>query len=293
MSPEDDFRLALFIRRFEEALLSLFQEGHVNGTTHTCIGQESIPVSLMPLLQQGDFIFSNHRGHGHYVARFLDPEGLMCEILGREGAVCRGVGGSQHIRRDRYFSTGVQGESVPVGVGVGLGLKRAGHGNLVVTFIGDGTWGEGSVYEALNMASLWSVPLVIVCENNGIAQTTPIQSNMAGEISKRAAAFNVDYLRIDHQIVAQMREDLLIPLKKVRETNRPLVVDIVTQRLASHSKGDDTRSEEEVARMRAADWFECGEMVSTEARAEIDQAVSVAVEKLVASVLERPQSVWR
>ncbi len=293
LSPEDDFRLMVFIRRFEEALLRLFQEGHVNGTTHTCIGQEYVPVSLMPLLQTGDFIFSNHRGHGHYLARFLDPEGLMCEILGREGAVCQGVGGSQHIRRDRYFSTGVQGESVPVAVGAALGLKRSGAKHIALTFIGDGTWGEGSVYEALNMASLWSVPLVIVCENNGIAQTTPINVNMAGSIASRAAAFDVTFVRVEHQRITEIRSQLSEALEGVRQTGRPLVIEMMTQRLASHSKGDDTRDESEIIRMKSRDWFEQIDGITMERRAKIDHDVLHAIDSLVECVLAREASSWK
>src|SRR5689334_8304059 len=99
-----DLELLLLIRHFEEALLRLFQAGRLSGTTHTCLGQEHVPVAVMPLLRDDDFVFSNHRGHGHYLARFDDPDGLLAEIMGREGGVCRGVGGSQHIRRGRYFS---------------------------------------------------------------------------------------------------------------------------------------------------------------------------------------------
>ena len=292
LSPENDLKLMLFIRRFEESLLRLFQEGKVNGTTHTCIGQEYVPVALMPLLMDDDFVFSNHRGHGHYLARFLDPEGLLCEILGRAGAVCRGVGGSQHIRRDRYYSTGVQGESVPVGVGVALGLKRSGSQGLAMTFIGDGTWGEGSVYEALNMASLWSVPLVVVCENNQIAQTTPLETNLAGTIARRAEAFSVDFMRIEEQDLDLIRDRTRPALQRVRTDKRPLVIEFETQRLASHSKGDDTRSEEDLERLRTSDWLNRLTSVSVEQRQIIDAEVSQSVAALVDDVIQRPPSDW-
>ena len=178
----------LFIRKFEESLLDLFQKGKLNGTTHTCIGQEEIPVAIMPLLIKEDYIFSNHRGHGHYLALFNDAEGLLAEIMGRQDAVCNGVGGSQHIKRGNYFSTGIQGSSVPVATGVALQLKREKNNGVAVSFIGDGTWGQGAVYEALNMAALWQVPLVIICENNEISQSTPSSLNMAGSIKNRANA---------------------------------------------------------------------------------------------------------
>lgn len=178
-----DLGTLLMIRHFELAVLELFSQGRLHGTTHTCLGQEYIPVALYPLLDEGDYVFSNHRGHGHYLARFHDPHGLLAEIMGRAGAVCHGVGGSQHIYRDRYLSTGVQGQSLPVAVGVGLHLKQAEPGRIAVVHIGDGTWGEGAVYEALNMAQLWQVPVLVVVEHNGIAQSTPTERQMSGTVA--------------------------------------------------------------------------------------------------------------
>ena len=123
---KEELEKLLLIRNFENALLDLFTEGKLKGTTHTCIGQEYIPVSLSPLIREDDFILSNHRGHGHYLARFGDAEGLLAEIMGKEGAVCNGVGGSQHIYREEgYLSTGIQGESVPVAAGIAFIIKKA------------------------------------------------------------------------------------------------------------------------------------------------------------------------
>src|SRR4051812_1742904 len=205
---DDDLALLLLIRHFEHAVLDLFGQGKLHGTTHTCLGQEYIPVALAPLLDDRDYVFSNHRGHGHYLARFKDAHGLLAEVMGREGSVCHGVGGSQHIYRDRYLSTGVQGQSVPVAAGAALHLKRDEPGRAAVVHVGDGTWGEGSVYEALNMVSLWSRPLVGVVENNGIAQSPPAASHTAGTIAARAAAFGIDYWGTDSRDVNQLRSGL-------------------------------------------------------------------------------------
>lgn len=253
--PADaDLSLLLTIRAFELKLLALFGRGMLNGTTHTCLGQEYIPVALRELLGPDDHVFSNHRGHGHYLARFEDPEGLLAEIMGRRGAVCGGIGGSQHIRRDRFLSTGVQGESLPVACGVALHLKRAEPDALACVHIGDGSFGEGSVYEALNLAALWSLPLLVVVENNGIAQTTPTSANMAGTIAGRAAAFGIDHVRTDSVDLAPIRELLAPRIEAVRQ-GRPLVVEFATHRLGPHSKGDDTRPAEVVDRAKTADWY--------------------------------------
>ena len=231
----------LKIRIFEKKLLELFSEGKINGTTHTCIGQEEVAISIMNNIIEDDFIFSNHRGHGHYLARFNDMEGLFCEIIGKQGAICNGVGGSQHIKRRNYFSTGIQGESVPVAVGVALHFKNNNKKNLALAFIGDGTWGQGAVYEALNMASLWNVPLVIVCENNGISQTTKSKINLSSSIKKRAEAFEIDFVMIEQGLtVSQINNKLKNRFEKVRNTHSPLIIEFKTNRLSSHSKGDDT-----------------------------------------------------
>jgi 2-oxoisovalerate dehydrogenase E1 component len=279
----------LFIRKFEEALLDLFQKGKLNGTTHTCIGQEEIPVAIMPLLIKEDYIFSNHRGHGHYLALFNDAEGLLAEIMGRQDAVCNGVGGSQHIKRGNYFSTGIQGSSVPVATGVALQLKREKNNGIAVSFIGDGTWGQGAVYEALNMASLWQVPLVIICENNGISQSTPSSLNMAGSIKNRANAFGVDYYYCDENSDVEVIQTIAKKaFDKVRENNTPAVIEIKTRRLSSHSKGDDTRSADEISQLISKDWKEKFKSINPEEFLKIENIVDIEIEQIVSKVLAKP-----
>jgi TPP-dependent pyruvate/acetoin dehydrogenase alpha subunit len=286
-----DLDLALFIRRFEEALLDLFAAGEISGTTHTCLGQEYVPVAIAPLTR-GDFIFSNHRGHGHYLAHREDPEGLLAEILGREGAPGRGVGGSQHLIGEAFLSTGVQGESLPVAVGVALHFKRTACGRVAVVYIGDGTLGEGAVYEALNMAALWQVPLLVVIENNGIAQTTPTSKQLAGTIGGRAQAFGVGYHRIQTADVEEIRRVLAPLIDQVRWQNAPLIVEFETVRLGPHSKGDDTRTREEIDQLRDRDW--CGRLALAEPDrfAAADAAQRERVADLVRAVRSRPLSTW-
>nr|WP_062340698.1 thiamine pyrophosphate-dependent dehydrogenase E1 component subunit alpha [Herbidospora sakaeratensis] len=278
-----DLDRLLLIRHFERALLDLFAKGELNGTTHTCLGQEIVPVAVAPLLGPRDHVFSNHRGHGHYLARFDDPAGLLAEIMGREGAVCDGVGGSQHILREGYLSTGVQGESLPVAAGAALHLR--GSGALACAYIGDGTWGEGAVYEALNLAALWSLPLLVVVEHNGIAQTTPTAMAMSGNIGMRCAAFGVRHVALPAGDIASIRA-VLTPLVASVRDGSPLVVEFSVNRLGPHSKGDDTRS----GVSDLWDWYR--EMSDLPGFAEADTRALDLVESVVRDVKARPLSTW-
>lgn len=295
LSPLDnsDVSLLLLIRYFELALLRLFTQGQLSGTTHTCLGQEYIPVSLRPLLLSQDFIFSNHRGHGHYLARFADPAGLLAEIMGREGAICYGVGGSQHIYRgEGYLSTGVQGESLPVAVGVALHFKKQRKDALAIVYIGDGTWGEGSVYESLNIACLWQLPLVVIVENNHIAQSTPTVAQMAGNIEDRARAFGCNYLHLSTMDISTIRAHLAPAFQHVRENSTPLVVEFSTLRLGPHSKGDDTRAEADLADLRRQDWYYLYSRQFPAQIARIEAEVARQIDALVDEISQRSLTTW-
>lgn len=293
LPPEPDLAVMLLIRHFELALLELFARGELNGTTHTCLGQEYVPVALAPLLRDTDYVFSNHRGHGHYLARFGDPAGLLAEIMGRDGGVCNGVGGSQHILRERYLSTGVQGQSLPVAAGAALHVKRREPGALALAYIGDGTWGQGAVYEALNLAALWQLPLVVVVEHNGIAQSTPTRRHLAGTIADRARAFGIDHCHIgvDQMDVMAIRAAAAPLVERVR-TGAPLILEFATRRIGPHSKGDDSRHADEIHRLNEEDWLTRlrRDHPGLVAEAEVRAAESIA--SVVADVSARPLSVW-
>ncbi|MEV4185765.1 thiamine pyrophosphate-dependent dehydrogenase E1 component subunit alpha [Streptosporangium canum] len=288
---DDDLELLLQVRHFELKLLELYGRGELNGTTHTCLGQEYVPVALRPLLGPDDHVFSNHRGHGHYLSTFRDPHGLLAEIMGREGAVCGGVGGSQHIHRDRYMSTGVQGESLPVAAGVALHLKRTEPGTLACVYIGDGTWGEGAVYEALNLAALWELPLLVVVENNGIAQSTPTASQMAGSVGGRAAAFGIRHHLVVSADVNEIRAALAPLVAEVRQA-LPLVVEFVTHRLGPHSKGDDIRPAGAVQAARDNDWYGRYAHDHPDQFHRLDGPVRAEIQAIADEVAARPPSRW-
>lgn len=287
-----DLELLLMIRHFELTLLDLFARGRIAGTTHTCLGQEHIPVALRTLLDDADPLFSNHRGHGHYLARFGDPRGLLAEIMGRDGAVCHGVGGSQHILRDRYLSTGVQGQNVTVAAGAALRLRRAEPGRLAVVHIGDGSWGEGAVYEGLNMAALWGLPLVVVVENNGIAQSTPTAAHLAGSIAGRARGFGVEHVLVGGTDLDAIRMTLAEPLARVRSHPRPLVIEFRTVRLGPHSKGDDSRDPGERARLGVHDWHARYAAAYPDRFTAADRRQRHLAEQTAREVENRPPARW-
>jgi pyruvate dehydrogenase E1 component alpha subunit len=202
------------------------------------------------------------------------------------------VGGSQHIRRDRYFSTGVQGESVPVAVGAALQLKREGQGALAMPFIGDGTWGQGAVYEALNMAALWRVPLAVVVENNHIAQTTPRTHAMAGTIEGRVRAFGIEYLRCTGHDLEALQAVVAPALARVREAGAPLVIEFETERLGSHSKGDDTRDPAYLKDLCARSWYAHYQAAFPGPFATADAAARKRLAVVAAKLEDAPPSHW-
>lgn len=240
------YRDMLLIRGFENRLLELFSEGKLSGTTHTYVGQEAIAVSVMAHLLDIDTVFSNHRCHGHYLARENDPVGLLAEIMGRTRGTCGGRGGSQHLQRRNFYSNGIQGSYMPIAVGMALAERDKNSDAIVVAFIGDGTWGEGAVYEALNLAGLWKVPLLVVVEDNSYAQSTPQKLNLAGRLIDRPASFGLSCGEIKSNDVHVLYPHFQNIISKVRQTKLTHVEIVHTYRFNAHSKGDDDRPLDEI-----------------------------------------------
>lgn len=236
----------LLIRQSEERILQLFSQGKINGTVHTCIGQEMIAPCLMPHLHNSDQFFSNHRGHGHYISKTDDVEGLIAEIMGRESGVCKGMGGSQHLYNTSFISNGIQGGMVPIAAGMALSFKIKNKENIAVAFIGDGTLGQGILYEAMNLAGIWKLPLLIVLENNGYAQSTSIKQTLSGNIKSRVEGFGLNYFKTNSNDLNALNTCFEQAVNKVRQAAEPTFVEVETYRLMSHSKGDDNRDTNEV-----------------------------------------------
>ena len=245
------FRQLYRIRRFEETVLENFPKGVFFGTTHTYLGQEANAVGVLTHLKDGDIVFSNHRGHGHFLAYGGDMRALFAEMMGKSTGVCGGRGGSQHLQWENFYSNGVQGGIVPVATGMALAEKRKGTNALAVAFLGDGTLGQGVVYESLNMAALWGTPILYVVENNHIAQTTPIDTTLAGDMAARFAAFDIPVDELDSSDVEEISSLAQNILEDVRTRSGPRALIVSTVRFGPHSKGDDTRDPEWVAALRS------------------------------------------
>ena len=286
-SASDQYALLYGIRRFEQSLLDLFASGLLAGTTHTCIGQETVAVGIVSAIDRDrDIVFSNHRGHGHFLAYCGDVERLYLEVMGKSGGVCDGRGGSQHLHQRHFYSNGIQGGIVPVATGMALAEKLKKTGGVTVVFLGDGTLGEGVVYEAFNIASLWRLPIVFVVEHNGYAQSTPSALQIAGEVAARPRAFGISTCECAPgadvgEILARAGE--AIDAARTGGGSQCLICH--TYRLAPHSKGDDTRPVEE---LRAA-WANDPLMAArTAAGAEaLVEAIERDVDAMIGSARDR------
>lgn len=247
---KDLYRHLYCIRRFEETVLEYFPKGVFYGTTHTYLGQEANAVGVLRNLQDGDIVFSNHRCHGHFLAYGGSPHALFAELMGRKTGVCGGRGGSQHLQWRNFYSNGVQGGILPIATGMALAEKQKNSGAIAIVFLGDGTLGEGVVYEALNMGSLWQLPVLYVLENNRMAQTTPIDQAVAGDICARFTAFGIPVNELDSSDVLEILPVAEELLTEVRAQVAPRALILHTYRFGPHSKGDDTRNPAEVAAYR-------------------------------------------
>jgi len=279
------FRRMRFIRRFEETLLALFEEGVLNGTTHACIGQEADAVGVVEHLRAGDHVFSNHRCHGHFLAWTGDADGLLAEIMGQPAGVCGGVGGSQHLCAPGFKSNGIQGGIVPAAAGLALAEQLRGTDGLSVVFLGDGTLGEGVVYEVLNLAALWRLPLLLVVEDNGWAQSTPRSANLAGDIAARFMAFGLPVVEVDSTDVRETHAAAGAAVSGCRSRRGPGALIIRTYRLCHHSKNDDHRPAAEIEAHRAGDPLTVhGARLEPRERAAIERDVEDGLDACLARV---------
>jgi len=244
------YKTMLLIRRFEERALAEFSTGKLFGTTHAYIGQEADAAAIFSLTRPDDIVWSNHRCHGHFLAYGGDPYRLAAELMGKSTGLVGGRGGSQHIQWRNFYSNGIQGGFTPIAAGMALAEKAQKTGSIVLAFLGDGTLGEGALYESLNLAALWQLPVLYVLENNQIAQTTPVELAIAGSIAARFKAFGIETWEAASSDVLTIQPVAREALDHARN-GLPGALILRTNRFSAHSKGDDTRPRELVAKLRA------------------------------------------
>ena len=279
-SLEALYALMFGIRCFELSLLELFTKGRLSGTTHTCLGQEATAVGLVSCLDRDkDSLLSNHRCHGHFLAYEGDLKRLYLEIMGKPGGICAGRGGSQHLHWRNFYSNGIQGGLMPIAVGLAKAEKLRQTGGIVTIFIGDGTFGEGSVYEALKLMALWQLPVLIVVENNGCAQSTPTALQLSGSLAGRFRAFDIPVEELSTTDVRHVVKAASPLIDQVRQDQRPHALIIQAPRLGPHSKGDDHRGQEEMEAVRAKDPIELiRRALPAHIRQQIEERVRVIID---------------
>jgi pyruvate dehydrogenase E1 component alpha subunit len=238
-------RTMLLIRAFEEKADELFALGRVHGTMHLSMGQEAVPTGVCAALSPDDYILSTHRGHGHCLAKGADVRRMMAEFLGKETGYCRGRGGSMHIadvESGNLGANGIVGGGLPIATGVGLSIQMRRTGQVCVAFFGDGAANEGAFHESLNLASIWRLPVVFVCENNQYAMSMPVQASMNIErISARAAAYGIPGDTVDGMDVLVVYEAAKAATSRARSGEGPSLLECVTYRYKGHSKSDAQR----------------------------------------------------
>ncbi len=246
-------RTLVGIRRFEEEAIRQYDKGNIRGTIHVCVGQEAVAVGGCEPRRAGDKVTSGHRGHGHFIAAGGSMDLIMAELFGRRDGYCQGRGGTQHMACvDVGFlgSNGITGGGIPYATGMALAMKMRGQGNVVICFFGDGAINQGVFHESLNIASIWKLPIVYICENNQYAMGSRITDMVAiANLSDRAAGYGMRGMSVDGNdvlaVVAVMRD----AVEQARTGGGPVLVEAITYRLLGHSRNDKcqyrTREEEQ------------------------------------------------
>ena len=297
VDPVRLYRTVRLIRRFEERAIDLVRAGEIVGGIHPYLGQEGIAAGVCAALRDEDLVTGTHRGHGHVLAKGADPARMLAELCGRVTGLNRGRGGSMHAAD---FGVGVLGANAIVGAagailtGAVWARRRRGDDVVGATFFGDGAVNEGMLLEAFNLAALWRVPVLFVCENNGYATTMPVEGAVAGTIAGRAAAFGMPAAAVDGQDPEAVRDVTVAAVARMRAGAGPELVEAHTYRFDAHHTFEhqvrlDYRPPEEVAAGRARDPVDIqGARLPAAVRAEVDAAVEAELDAAVDHALAAP-----
>jgi pyruvate dehydrogenase E1 component alpha subunit len=255
----DALRRMYLIRRFEEGAEEAYTRGLIHGTMHLSIGQEASAVGSCMDLRKTDYITSTHRGHGHCIAKGADPKLMFAEFFGKEEGYCRGRGGSMHIadvESGNLGANGIVGGGLPIAVGAALAIRKQKRDDVAICFFGDGASNEGAFHEALNMAAIWKLPVLFVCENNKYGMSVSTERSMAvRNVADRASAYNMPGEIVDGNRIEDVAECVMQATARARNGDGPTLIECKTYRIRGHSKSDRNRyrTKEEIEEWKARD----------------------------------------
>jgi pyruvate dehydrogenase E1 component alpha subunit len=249
---KEALRRMYLIRRFEEGAEESYMRGLIHGTMHLSIGQEASAVGATMALRKSDYITSTHRGHGHCIGKGADPKLMFAEFFGKEEGYCRGRGGSMHIAdvaSGNLGANGIVGGGIPIAVGAALAIKKQKRDDVAMCFFGDGASNEGAFHEALNMASIWKLPVIFVCENNKYGMSVSTERSMAvPHVADRAAGYGLPGVVVDGNRIEEVGEAVFDAIARARRGDGPTLIECKTYRIRGHSRSDRNRyrSKEEI-----------------------------------------------
>jgi len=289
------------IRTFENRVSGLFAEGKLAGFVHLYAGEEAIGVGVMSQLRDDDYITSTHRGHGHCIAKGVDVKEMMAELYGKATGACKGKGGSMHIadvHKGMLGANGIVGAGAPLACGPALTAKTLGKDQVTVCFFGDGAAEQGTTHESMNLASIWDLPVVFVCENNGFAESTPVEYHASvKDIADRATGYNMPGVSVDGTDIFAVAEAASEAIERARRGEGPTLIECKAFRYFGHFEGDAVAyyTEEMRKEFRERDPIDKfrqnvleRELVSEDELNEIDERVENLVEEAVEFAEESP-----
>lgn len=248
--PNDDMllhwhRQMVAIRLFESKVQELYLQGLVPGTTHLCQGQEAVSVGAVAALADGDYLTVTYRGHGHALARGVEPEAAFAELMGRRTGICKGLGGSMHLAdasRGLLGAFAIVGAGLPVALGAAMGAMLRGERSVAMTFFGDGATNIGAFHESLNMAAVWKAPVIFVIENNLYGEFSPIrQTTPLDDLADRASAYGIPGTVVDGMDVLDVHRCAEAAVERARSGDGPTLLEMKTYRFVGHSRSDPAR----------------------------------------------------
>jgi pyruvate dehydrogenase E1 component alpha subunit len=239
------YRGMVTIRGFEEKAIELFEHNLIRGNIHPCIGQEAVSVGVCSALRRDDYMVNTHRGHGNCIAKGGDLKLMMAELMGKSTGYCKGKGGSMHIadfEGGNLGANGIVGGGIPIAVGAGISIQNRGSNQVVACFFGDGATNQGTFHESLNLAAIWKLPVIFVCENNQYALSTQIRDAISiSRISDRATAYGIAGMSIDGNDIVEVDSKTNEAVQRARAGEGPTLLDCVTYRFFGHFTGDPGR----------------------------------------------------